>query len=85
MCFISTERQYFILDSKNGRLYSFKKMCQELPTAEVLLTQCLMSFQTDYSMVNEDLEHRFDVQAMTRAGEPVGEVLQISLPNGSGQ
>lgn len=58
-------------------------MCQELPSEEILLTQCLMTFQTDYPMVNEDLEHRFDVQPMSRDGSPVGEVLQISLPNGS--
>lgn len=55
------ERQYFILDAKTGRFYTYKSMCQELPSEDILLTQCLMTFQTDYPMVNEDLEHRFDV------------------------
>jgi len=43
-----------------------------------------MSFETEYPMVNQDLTNRFDVQPMSRAGEAVGDVLQISLPNGSG-
>ena len=58
-------------------------MCQEEPSEDVLLNQCLMSFQTDYPMINEDLDLRFDVQPMSRHGLPFGDVLQICLPNGS--
>lgn len=60
-------------------------MQQEMPTTDILLTQCLMTFQTDYPMINEDLELRFDVQPMDIAGEPLGQVIQIALPNGCNQ
>lgn len=42
-----------------------------------------MTFETEYPMVNEDLERRFDIQPIDRDGEPAGQVFQISLPNGN--
>jgi hypothetical protein len=42
-----------------------------------------MTFETEYPMVNEDLERRFDIQPMDRLGQPEGEVFQVAIPNGN--
>lgn len=44
-----------------------------------------MSMQTDYSIVNRELSKKFEVQPMSRDGVPEGDLLQIAVPNSSGQ
>ena len=69
------ERHYFILDSKKGTLSVFKSLRQKKPTDVIVVCQCLMSMQTDVSIVNKDLSKKFDVQPMTRDGIPKGDLL----------
>lgn len=40
-----------------------------------------MSLASDYSMVNRDLRKKFEIQPVDREGMPVGDLLQISVPN----
>lgn len=75
------ERQYFILDSKEGMLSIFQSLRQVKPTERVCMCQCLMSLTTEYSIVNIDLQKKFEVQPMSREQVPAGDLLQISVPN----
>ena len=40
-----------------------------------------MSLTTEYSIVNIDLQKKFEVQPMSREQVPKGDLLQISVPN----
>jgi hypothetical protein len=40
-----------------------------------------MSLTTEYSIVNIDLQKKFEVQPMSRGQLPTGDLLQISVPN----
>ena len=55
------ERQYFILDSKKGTLSVFNSLSSKRANDLILLPQCLMNFNTDYSIVNKDLSRKFEI------------------------
>ena len=79
------ERNYFILDSKRATLSVFKSLKQEKADDLIVVAQCLMSFQTDYSIVNKDLSKKFEVQPLNDEFMPVGDLLQLSVPNQTSQ
>jgi hypothetical protein len=80
-----TERNYFILDSKKGMLSIFDSLRQKQSTANICVCQCLMTMQTDISIVNKDLTKKFDLQPMSREGIPLGDLVQIAVPNSTAQ
>lgn len=69
------ERQYFILDSKRATLAVFRSLNQSEANDAISLCQCLMNFETDYSIVNKELSKKFEVQPMDREGLPSGDLL----------
>jgi hypothetical protein len=40
-----------------------------------------MSLETNYSIVNTELSKKFEIQTIDRNSLPVGDLLQISVPN----
>lgn len=53
-------KYYFILDSKTGTLSVFDTLEQLKCTQTIIVCQCLMSPQSDYSNVNPDIEKKFE-------------------------
>ena len=54
-------RQYFILDAIEGIMHIFETLFQEKSSELIVICQCLMSPQNQYTSVNMDLKKKFEI------------------------
>lgn len=69
------ERKYFILDTKRGTVSVFRSLRQSEADEVIVVCQCMMSLESDYSIVNHDIKRKFEIQPVNRDGMPEGDLL----------